>query len=70
MLETCQTKHILTRREFDSETSLYYYRARYYHPPAASLFLLSDPFVCEVAAAAAIFRNDLAVPTELVLVGG
>jgi len=42
MLETCQTKNILTRREFDSETSLYYYRARYYDP-SGGRFITEDP---------------------------
>jgi len=43
MLETCQTKNILTRRKFETETSLYFYRARYYDP-GTGRFTSEDPF--------------------------
>jgi RHS repeat-associated protein len=35
--------YTFTAREFDSETGLYFYRARYYDPPAGR-FLQEDPF--------------------------
>ena len=37
---------------------------------AGRLFLLSERLVFEMADAAAVFGNDVAVSTELVLVGG
>ena len=60
-----------TGREFDSETGLYYYRARYYDP-AAGRFISEDParFVGGVNAYPYVYNDPVDLADPMGLVGG